>query len=125
MKKAAVFLFLAAALLGAFLAGFGAGRSTRTETVYLSGAPLSTEQLPQASGPRHGETETGKVDVNTATASELEALPGIGPTLAQRIVDYRKENGPFETLEELMEVSGIGESKLEALRDYASVGGTQ
>lgn len=125
MKKATVFLFLAAALLGMFLAGFGLGRSTRAAPVHISAMPLAEAQPPQASLPRQEETKAGRVDVNTAAVSELEALPGIGPTLARRIVSYREENGPFESLEELMEVSGIGEAKLRALRDYVIVGGTQ
>lgn len=56
------------------------------------------------------------VDINTATAEELETLPGIGPTLAQRIVDYRTQNGPFETIEDIMNVSGIGLATFENFR---------
>ena len=56
------------------------------------------------------------VNVNTASAEELEALTGIGPTLAEAIVSYRDEHGAFETPEELMNVKGIGEGKLEAFR---------
>lgn len=56
------------------------------------------------------------VNVNTASAKELEALTGIGPALAEAIVSYRDEHGAFETPEELMNVKGIGEGKLEAFR---------
>ena len=56
------------------------------------------------------------VNVNTATAEELEALTGIGPALAEAIVSYRDEHGSFETAEELMNVKGIGEGKLSAFR---------
>ena len=57
------------------------------------------------------------VNVNTATAEELEVLTGIGPVLAEAIVSYRDEHGAFETPEELMNVKGIGEGKLEAFRE--------
>lgn len=59
-----------------------------------------------------------KVNVNTATATELTALPGIGETIAQAIVEYRDNNGAFRSVEDLLQVKGIGEKKLAALRDW-------
>lgn len=56
------------------------------------------------------------VNVNTASAEELQALTGVGPALAEAIVSYRDEHGAFETPEELMNVKGIGEGKLKAFR---------
>jgi competence protein ComEA len=60
----------------------------------------------------------GRVDVNLASAPELELLPGIGPSLAQKIIDYRETNGPFRAPDDLLQVSGIGPAKLEALLDW-------
>lgn len=62
------------------------------------------------------------VNVNTATAEELEQLPGIGPALAKAIVDYRTEHGPFQSAEELTKVSGIGAAKLDGIRNEITLG---
>jgi competence protein ComEA len=63
----------------------------------------------------------GLVDVNTATAEELDTLPGVGPATAQAILDAREQRGSFSSVEELLDVRGIGEAKLEALRDLVRV----
>ncbi len=62
------------------------------------------------------------ININTATQSELESLPGIGPTLAQRIIEYRETNGYFQTIEDIKKVSGIGNKKFEAIKDLITVG---
>lgn len=62
------------------------------------------------------------IDVNTATAAELEALPGIGPTKANAIIAYREQNGPFQSVDDLTKVSGIGDKTLQAIRDQITVG---
>ncbi len=61
------------------------------------------------------------IDLNRSTAAELEALPGVGPVLAARIVTYRESNGPYETVEDLLDVGGIGEAKLAGMRDAIAV----
>lgn len=61
------------------------------------------------------------VNINTATQTELESLPGIGPSLALKIINYRKENGKFSSIEEIKNVSGIGDSKFESLKRYIKV----
>ncbi len=63
-----------------------------------------------------------KVNINTASQAELDKLPRIGPKVAQRILDYRKEHGPFKRIEDLMKVKGIGEKTFARLRDLVTVG---
>jgi competence protein ComEA len=63
----------------------------------------------------------GRIAINTADVTALEALPGVGPVLAQRIVEHRNRNGPFAVVEDLLDVPGIGEAKLAALREMVLV----
>lgn len=72
-------------------------------------------------GPSAGATD-GLVDVNRAGVEELMRLDGVGEVLARRIIAHREANGPFETVEDLLDVAGIGEGKLAAIRDAATAG---
>jgi len=64
-----------------------------------------------------------KVNINTASVSELETLPRVGPKVAQRIIDFRTKNGGFKKIEEIMKVQGIGEKVYEDIKDLITVGG--
>jgi competence protein ComEA len=82
-----------------------------------TGAPVATplsDGSPSLDGP--------KIDINTAGVAELDSLPGIGPVIAQRIVDYRTEHGPFLRVEELARVEGISAEMVRDLDDRISVG---
>lgn len=68
-----------------------------------------------------GSQVQGKVNINTASVSEFDSLSGIGPAYAQRIIDYREENGAFGSIEEIINVVGIGESTFEKIKDQISV----
>ncbi len=63
-----------------------------------------------------------KVNINTASQADLDKLPRIGPKVAQRIIDYRKEHGPFKRVEDLMKVKGIGEKTFARLKDLVTIG---
>ncbi len=76
---------------------------------------------PAAPGPTGAAGEGGVVDINRASVTELEALPGVGPATAEAIVAHREQNGPFASVDDLLDVRGIGEAKLEQLRDQATV----
>ena len=116
-KGGSTYFFLALVTL-AFLAAvlyltFGANRAGRED--YTVQTERSTEE----------EIAPVRVlvNINTATAEELETVTGIGPVLAQAILDYRAEHGDFQTLDELLEVRGIGNAKLDAMRDEITTGG--
>jgi competence protein ComEA len=79
---------------------------------------IGEENLPTTTSGGSGE---GLININTASAAELESLPGIGPVLAQSIVDYRETHGPFGTVEEITEVQGIGQAVFEGIRELITV----
>ena len=129
MKKATIVLF---AFLGVFLAlimGIFIGRQSISGMVVIPEVPVTSthsvdsivEDIEENRQTNYGES--GKVNINTASVSLLQTLPNIGSVLAQRIVDYREENGNFLVPEDLLMVEGIGEKRLDEIREYITVGG--
>lgn len=83
--------------------------------------PRRGETVSAAANPSSANGSSTKVDLNTATAEELDKLPGIGPATAEAIIRYRETRGRFRSVTELLEVRGIGEAKLEQLRPLVKV----
>ena len=120
-----------ARVIDAIEAAGGARPGAMLEALNLA-APLADGS--QILVPREGETGTvppvaagsgsvagALVNINTASAPELETLPGIGEVIAQRIVDHRTANGPFASVDQLLDVSGIGDAILESIRELVTV----
>lgn len=130
-----VVLLLLSGIFAGFLAGLYVGRNRAGQTIYLVPASTlpPTESVVAASAPEtptaseypateYPTTPDGKIDVNLADAIDLTLIPGIGDVLAQRIVAYREQYGPFQSIEELSNVDGIGQKKLNEIMKYATVG---
>ena len=118
---------------GFLLFGLGLyfGRTTGGTVLYQRPAAASSvaAEAPEApeepAAPEETATEpdgmASRVNLNTADAAALESLPGIGPALAQRIIDYRTANGPFQTTAEIQDVRGIGAGIYEKIKDSITV----
>lgn len=139
-------------IIAAFLGGLYLGRSIGSTPVYTvqtpSGTTLSTAasqmtdaaSLPSTteatatdptSEPTQAPTQSGydiavsggSVNINTADLETLQTLPKIGPKIAQAIIDYRNENGPFQNIGQITDVPGIGSGIFKLIKDYITVGG--
>ena len=123
-NKTGVIVFCVLVLITAFGLGYFAGHTAERNTVQINTVPSATVDASQeAETPPQQPVLTGPVNINTAGESELQSLPGIGPALASRIVDYRSTHGPFQSIEQIKNVEGIGDGRYEELRYRITTGG--
>lgn len=95
------------------------------EKIYIpkKSEETQTEDNSNSASQMHSYTssKTTKININKATQTELETIPGIGPSSALKIINYREENGKFKSIEDIKNVSGIGDKKYESIKDYITV----
>ena len=112
-------LIILTCIFVAFVVGLFLTRMKSNVPVEIQSIPIATSLASEST-----ITDISKiVNINNATAEQLQALPRIGPTLAERIIAYRDANGSFHSIGELMLVPGIGEKKLESIWDLLTTGG--
>jgi competence protein ComEA len=113
-------------LPGADLAMLNLARKVADGELVAVGVPgpapgAGDPEAPTAGGDAAAGAPAGPVDLNTATLAELDTLPGVGPVLAQRILDWRTSHGQFATVDQLSDVPGIGDARMAQLRDLVRV----
>ena len=145
-NRQSIALLLVTCVFAAFTLGFLAGRASAPGDTIIARMPAQTQSatLPQdtvpavnsislvtaateptvaeppAASPSRSDN-AGLINVNTATLEQLDTLPGIGPVIGQRIIDYREQHGPFTSVGQLILVDGIGEKRLAAIIDLITV----
>ena len=121
LKKAETVAVAVTLLFAALTLGFRLGRGSVPARFSVRTVPAVTAALSDGTGEtpvRAGES----VNINTAMLEDLCTLPGIGESLARRVIEYREKNGPFARIEDITRVSGIGSGILDGLRDRITVG---
>lgn len=123
MKNKGIFcLILICAVFIAFTGGFFLGRNMNHTYIEIHDS-FNDNNITSNDNKPNDETETELININTATLQQLQTLPGIGVILAQRIIDYREQHGNFASVADIMNVSGIGQGKLDAIIEYITTGG--
>lgn len=89
--------------------------------VTASSGGVNSKETTNSTQTNTSDMSSKKVNINKATQEELDTLPGIGPSIASKIIDYREQNGKFNSIEEIKEVSGIGEAKYEKIKDSITI----
>lgn len=116
--KALIFL-LSALLLGSGIALYKRTHPQFAPELIVEKKEVQAEPWPQSL--LNKEREKNKIDLNQATTDELQLIPGLGPTLSKRIVEYRENHGQFQKIEDIMQVQGIGLKTFQKLQNYITV----
>ena len=118
-RKFGLVMLCTVLVLASLTIGYFIGRySVRKEVTLSPGVSVTTEkQGDSVSGTPDVQASASLININTATAYELDTLPGIGPVIAERIIEYREANGNFETPAQIMNVSGIGTETYLSIKD--------
>ena len=87
----------------------------------INNSSISSTFSSTSSSNATSSTKNSKININKATQAELEIIPGIGPSTALKIINYRNENGKFKSIEDVKNISGIGDSKYEKMKDYITI----
>lgn len=117
-NRSLIALIALTAAFAVFLTGYIMGSLTDRSIIISDSSPKT-----DPSGTTISVYIDGKMDINTATISDLIQIPGIGEMIAHNIIAYRENNGPFNTVNDLLQVEGIGEGRLSTLLEYVTVSG--
>lgn len=121
MKNTSKFLLLGITLICmGIMIGIYIGKSTNQNYIELTYDPTAYSDETNESEPR---PQIIKININTANETDLTILPGIGESTAKQIVEYREQHGPYIRIEDLKNIKGISDTRLDAIRKYITVGG--
>lgn len=117
MKKQAWILIAITGMFTCVLIGIFIGRNMKHNYVHINDTP----QIQTQNSTEDTQENDGRININTATEQQLMLLPGVGETTAKKIIEFRTENNGFNTVEDIMNVSGIGEKKFAQMKPYIKV----